>query len=227
MADVTELFHADDAIAVPERIVDILLHVAQAPDADLVDGVNVRHRVYVPESMPVCVFEAVHERGVVDMCVEMEHVEGFFFECADNGKADGMVPAQNDGHGALFQHLLGHRGNVVERVFSVGRNNRRIPDIGDASVLHLVLQVFLVLREVVIPFLAETQRVLPDALGSEPGPAHERRALVGRGAHDCDVGFQLVEVGNDLRPQEGRDPAERPDFRAPVHVLLCHLSILF
>src|SRR5262249_17502080 len=57
--------------------------------------------------------------------------------------------------------------------------------------------------------LVEAQRVLPDRPGAEAGAGHERRALVGGGAHDGDVGVELAQVGADRGSQEGGDADER------------------
>ena len=81
--------------------------------------------------MPVGVFKSVHKRRVVDVRIEMEHVQRLFFKGAYNRETDCMVAAQDDGERAPAQDAAHGACRSVER-----RLHARGHDIHVAAVRH-------------------------------------------------------------------------------------------
>ena len=101
-AQTAELRHGDDAVAVAEHVLDLFAAVAQAADADLRQALDVGHRGDVAEGVAVGVAQPVHERCVVGVCVEVQHVQRAG-EGAHHRVGDRVVAAQHDGQRAACQ----------------------------------------------------------------------------------------------------------------------------
>src|SRR5207249_6849662 len=107
------LGNGQDVVAPGARVLDVGLARAQAPDADLhdrADGGELRH---VPDGVAVGPLHAVHEGPVVEVGVEVHHVETVRVG-ADDRIRDGVVAADDDGQGARLADLPDIAGDVVE-----------------------------------------------------------------------------------------------------------------
>jgi hypothetical protein len=164
----------------------------------------------VAEGVGVRVLKPVDERCVVQVGVEVHDVERLA-ESPHDGKADGVVAADDDRHRSLPKDLAGHAGDVAEGVDDVGGQDVGVADVDDPTLQHLVLEEVAPRFGVVVAGAAgdEAHGVLPDRAGAEARAWHERRALVGGDAHDGDVGIELAQVGADRRSQERGDADER------------------
>jgi hypothetical protein len=93
----------------------------------------------VPEGMDIGHFKPMHEGRVIDVGVEVDHVQGVT-KGADHRKADSVVASQHHQQCLLVQDSPGQLGDVPESPLHVGGQNVRIPNVSDPRVGQLVFQ---------------------------------------------------------------------------------------
>jgi len=148
---------------------------------------NVRHVVYVPESVRVGEFEPMLERGVVDVRIEVNDVQRLGIRPHDR-EANRMVSAQDDRERTAGENLLHGACDVGERVFDVGGQDIHVPDIYDPAFLLFTLQELLLASVIVVPLGTESQRMLSNAPRPQAGPGQKWGTLICGGPDNCDVG---------------------------------------
>ena len=202
----------EDVVASRSRVEDVGLARAQAPDTDLDDGADGGELRDVADRVAVRPLDAVHERPVVDMGVEVHDVEAMRVG-ADDRIGDRVVAADDDGERARLQDLPDVARDVVERPSHVRVDDVRVAAVHDPAVDALVIEVAAVSPDVVEAALpvdgasaGELERQLADLARREARARLPGRALVARRAEDGDVGVQGVQIGARRAPQERHGP---------------------